>query len=85
MFASAVINGRNVKSTWVPPNANGFDDEVTTDSGLFVMQNRFFNQRLVTTVGLRYDQIDTSGAQSIRDAATQIYELKRLAGEPTDQ
>src|SRR5688572_18555951 len=81
MFTSTVVNGRTVTSTWVPPNANGFDDEVTTDSELFVMQNRFFKQRLVTTLGLRYDQIETFGAQSIRDAATQLWRR----ATPSDQ
>lgn len=82
-FTSAVVNGRQVTSTWVPPNANGFDDEVETTSQLFVMQNRLFKNRLVTTLGLRYDQVETFGAQSIRDAATQIWRRASPADQPT--
>lgn len=81
-FPSAVVGARSVTTTWVPPNDRGFDDEITTDSQLFVMQNRLFNQRLVTTLGLRYDQIETSGAGSIRDAATQVWRRATAADQP---
>jgi iron complex outermembrane recepter protein len=81
-FTSAVVNGRSVTTTWVPPNANGFDDEVKTTSELFVMQNRLFNQRLVTTLGLRYDQVGTWGAQSIRDAGTQRWRRAIASDQP---
>jgi outer membrane receptor for monomeric catechols len=80
-IGSAVVGSRSVTSTWVPPNANGFDDEVTTTSGLFVMQNRLFQQRLVTTLGLRSDRVRTWGAQSIRDAATQIWRRATAADQ----
>ena len=65
--------GRSVTTTWVPPNFRGFDDEVTTDSQLLVLQSYFFNRRLVTTLGLRFDQIETFGPGSVRDPVTQIW------------
>jgi hypothetical protein len=79
---SAVVGARSVTTTWVPPNDRGFDDEITTDSQLFVMQNRLFNQRLVTTLGLRYDQVDTFGAGSIRSAGTQIWRRATAEDQP---
>jgi iron complex outermembrane recepter protein len=78
---SAVVPGRSVTTTWVPPNFRGFDDEITTDSQLLVMQNYLFDRRLVTTLGLRFDQIDTFGPGSVRDPATQIWR-RATASDP---
>jgi iron complex outermembrane recepter protein len=72
-FTSLRTADGSVTTTWVPPNFRGFDDEITTDSQLFVMQNYLFNRRLVTTFGVRYDQVDTFGPGSVRDPVTQIW------------
>ena len=59
-----------ITTTWVPRNALDFDDEITTDSLMAVMQNYFFSRRLVTTVGVRDDSITAEGPRVVRDATT---------------
>jgi hypothetical protein len=54
----------------VPRNALDFDDEITTDSLMAVMQNYFFSRRLVTTLGVRDDTITAEGPRVVRDATT---------------
>ncbi|MBI4624757.1 MAG: TonB-dependent receptor, partial [Verrucomicrobia bacterium] len=78
----SVRGAGTLSSTWAPPNAGAvFDDETTTDSGLFVMQNYLLNQRLVTTVGLRTDRVGIKSPNAIRDPATQIFRVAR-PGDP---
>lgn len=43
------------------------DDIVSTDTRMFVMQNYFFNRRLVTTYGYRQDDLSTDERTTIRD------------------
>jgi outer membrane receptor protein involved in Fe transport len=67
-----------LSTTWTPPNAGAvFDNESTTDSGLIVMQSYLFNRRLVTTLGLRDDRVETDFPNQIRDPATQIWRVAR--------
>ena len=69
-------------SGWAPANDLDIQDEITTDSQLFVMQNYLFNKRLVTTLGLRRDAIDTFGPRSVRDATTQMWRFATAADQP---
>ncbi len=80
-YASNFGSIGRLTSGWVPQNALDINDEITTDSQLFVMQNFLFSRRLVTTLGLRYDTIDTFAPRTVRDATTSFF---RFAG-PTDQ
>jgi hypothetical protein len=66
----------------VPANALDFDDEFVTDSQLLVVQNHFFNRRLVTTLGLRYDQLSTWGPRKLLDADTLAFRLASAADRP---
>lgn len=77
---SAVVRDRSVTTTWVPPNFRGFDDEITTDSQLLLLQSYWLDRKLVTTLGLRFDQIETFGPGSVRDPVTRVW---RRAG-PND-
>lgn len=70
-------------SGWAPANDLDIADELTTDSQLFVMQNYLFQKRLVTTVGVRRDAIDTFGPRSVRDATTQMWRFATAADQPT--
>ncbi len=58
-YASSFPSIGTLTSSGVPANALDFDDEIVTDSQLLVMQNYFFNRRLVTTFGLRHDRVNT--------------------------
>ncbi len=82
-YASAFPAVGTLTSTWVAANDVDFDDEITTDSQLFVMQNYLFNRRLVTTFGLRRDSIDTFGPRTLRDATTQAWRFATAADQPS--
>lgn len=66
----------------VPANALDFDDEIVTDSQLIVAQSYLFNRRLVTTLGLRYDRVDTFGPKKLLDASSQAFRLASAADQP---
>jgi hypothetical protein len=72
-YASAFAPIGTLTSGWAPANDLDINDEITTDSQLFVMQNYLFQRRLVTTLGLRRDAIDTFGPRSVRDGTTQMW------------
>ena len=80
-YTSAFGTIGTLTSGWAPANDLDINDEITTDSQLFVMQNYLFNRRLVTTVGVRRDEIDTFGPRSVRDATTQFWRF----ATPADQ
>jgi iron complex outermembrane receptor protein len=82
-YASAFPALGTLTSTWVAANDVDFDDKITTDSQLFVMQNYLFNRRLVTTVGLRRDAIETFGPRTLRDAQTQAWRFATAADQPS--
>ncbi len=70
-------------SGWAPANNLDIDDTVTTDSALLVMQNFFFNRRLVTTFGLRHDDINIFAPNTLRDAGTQAWRFATEADQST--
>jgi hypothetical protein len=82
-YASAFGTIGQLTSGWAPANALDINDEITTDSQLFVMQNFLFKRRLVTTVGLRRDTIDTFAPRSLRDPATSLFRFAGPADQPT--
>ncbi len=69
-FNSGIAGLGTLTTDWAPANDRDFNDEITTDSYMAVMQNFFFNRRLVTTVGLRDDSITATGPRMIRDGTT---------------
>jgi outer membrane receptor protein involved in Fe transport len=72
-FPSAFPAVGTLTTDWAPPNDRDFNDEITTDSYMAVMQNYMFNRRLVTTVGVRDDTITATGPRIVRDAVTRKY------------
>ncbi len=80
--ANLGASARDLRTDWVAANALNFDDEITTDSAMLVMQNYLLQRRLVTTVGLREDRIETWGPRTLRDAATQNWRLATAADQP---
>ena len=81
-YSSATVPGRTLTTGWVSNNNLNFNDEITEDSQLFVMQNYFFKRRLVLTTGLRRDQIDTTSPNTVRAAGTQEWRLATAADQP---
>ncbi len=81
-YVSSFANIGTLTSSAVPTNALDFDDEIVTDSQLLVVQSYFFNRRLVTTLGLRYDQVDTWGPKTLLDTATQAFRLANADDAP---
>lgn len=80
-YTSSNVRAGDVRTDWVAANALNFDDEITTDSAMVVMQNHLFERRLVTTIGLREDRIDTWGPRTLRDATTQNWRLATAADQ----
>ena len=69
-FRSSLSNIGALKTDWVATNLNSWDDEVTIDSNMFVMQNHLFADRLVTTLGVRRDTSISTGPRMLTDAVT---------------
>jgi hypothetical protein len=65
----------------VAANDRDFDDEITTDSYMAVMQNYMFDRRLVTTFGIRDDSITATGPRTMRDPETGAFRF----ATPADQ
>ena len=80
-FRSGFAGVGTLTTDWAPPNDRDFDDEITTDSYMAVMQNFMFNRRLVTTLGVRDDTITATGPRVLRDALTRKYRF----ATPDDQ
>ncbi len=80
-FRSNFATIGTLTTDWAPPNDRDFNDEITTDSYMAVMQNYMFDRRLVTTVGIRDDTIAASGPRILRDAATGKFRF----ATPSDQ
>jgi hypothetical protein len=74
-FTSSFATVGKLTTDWAPPNDRDFNDELTTDSFMAVMQNYLFDRRLVTTLGVRDDTIDAIGPRVLRDATTNKYRL----------
>lgn len=81
-YTSTTLGGRTLTSGWMANNNLNYDDEVTTDSGLFVMQNYLLDRRLVLTTGLRRDRIDSTSPNTVRDALTQEWRLATANDQP---
>lgn len=81
-FSSSFASVGTLTTDWAPPNDRDFNDEITTDSYMAVMQNFLFNRRLVTTLGVRDDSISTIGPRILRDAATGKYRFATSADQP---
>jgi iron complex outermembrane recepter protein len=80
-FASANV-GRTLTTAWVPANNLNYEDEVTTDSILLVMQNYLLKNRLVLTAGWRHDTIDSISPGTLRDAVTNEWRIASAADQP---
>jgi iron complex outermembrane recepter protein len=80
-FRSGFASVGTLTTDWAPPNDRDFDDEITTDSYMAVMQNFMFDRRLVTTVGLRDDTIEAVGPRILRDAATGKFRFATAADQ----
>jgi iron complex outermembrane recepter protein len=80
-YTSAFAPIGTLTSGWAPANDLDINDELTTDSQLFVMQNYLFQKRFVTTLGVRRDAIDTFGPRSVRDASTQMWRFATAADQ----
>ena len=74
--------GRNLTTEWRAINPENYDDVVTNDSFLIVMQNYFLKSRLVITAGLRREQIDAVSPNTIRELTTQEWRLATPEDQP---
>lgn len=81
-FTSPNLGGRTLTTAWVPPNDQNYQDEITTDSLLLVMQNYLLKNRLVLTAGWRRDSIDSVSPQTIRDAVTNEWRIANAKDQP---
>jgi outer membrane receptor protein involved in Fe transport len=54
-----IINGKTYHTTGVPANSGNNDDTRDTRTLMLAMQNHWFGRRLVTTLGLRRDDVRT--------------------------
>jgi hypothetical protein len=82
-YASGFATVGTLKTDWAAPNDRDFDDELTTDSYMVVMQNYLFDRRLVTTFGVRDDTILAEGPRVVRDVASGKYRLATSADQAT--
>ena len=80
-FRSAFATLGPLNASWAPANEKDFNDETTTDSKMIVMQNYLFDRRLVTTIGVRDDAIETVGPSTLRDATTGFYRFATAADQ----
>jgi iron complex outermembrane receptor protein len=80
-FRSGFASVGTLTTDWAAPNDRDFDDELTTDSYMAVMQNFLFDRRLVTTLGARDDSISAIGPRVLRDAASGKYRLATAADQ----
>jgi iron complex outermembrane recepter protein len=80
-FRSGFTNIGTLTTDWAPPNNRDFNDEITTDSYMAVMQNFMFDRRLVTTFGVRDDSIEAEGPRIVRDAETRKFRFATAADQ----
>ncbi len=80
-FTSAFPAVGRLTTDWAPANALDFDDELTTDTAMAVMQNAFFDRRLITTAGVRDDTIRAIGPRTLRDPATGKFRFATAADQ----
>lgn len=68
-YTSSFATVGKLNTDWAAANGLDFNDRLTTDSNMAVLQSYLINRRLVTTVGLRDDTIRAVGPQTLRDPA----------------
>jgi len=51
------FNEASIETGWIPRGTSQNDDEVESDNYLLALQSYFFNDRLVTTLGYREDEV----------------------------
>jgi hypothetical protein len=66
-FSSSFANVGKLTTDWAAANGLDFQDKLTTDTLMAVMQNYFFDRRFVTTAGIRDDTIRAVGPRTLRD------------------
>ncbi len=80
-FTSGFSTIGRLTTDWAPANALDFKDKLTTDTLMAVMQNAFFDRRLVTTAGIRDDTIRALGPRTLRDPANGKFRFATAADE----
>lgn len=73
----------DLTTSWTAANNRDAGDTVTTDSAMFVMQNYFFDRRLVTTLGYREDDLDIRGPLVIRDPSDRAWRFATPDDDPS--
>jgi len=79
-YTSAYLG--DLTTSWTAANDRDAGDTVTTDSAMFVMQDYFFNRRLVTTLGYRKDKLDIRGPLVIRDPLDRAWRFATPDDDP---
>lgn len=82
-YTSTFATVGRLTTDWAPANALDFNDKLTTDTLMAVMQNAFFNRRLVTTAGIRDDTIRAIGPRTLRDPATGKFRFATAGDQAT--
>ena len=80
-FTSTFPGVGSLRTDWAAPNDRDFDDRITIDSLMAVAQSYFLGGRLVTTLGVRDDNILARGPRVLRDTATGKYRLATAADQ----
>jgi outer membrane receptor protein involved in Fe transport len=82
-YTSGFATVGRLTTDWAAANGLDFDDKLTTDTQMAVMQNYFFNRRLVTTAGIRGDTIRAIGPRTLRDPATGKFRYATASDQAT--
>lgn len=80
-FTSAFSSVGRLNTDWAPANGLDFNDRLTTDTLMAVVQSAFFDRRLVTTGGVRDDTIRAIGPRTLRDPATGKFRFATAADQ----
>jgi outer membrane receptor protein involved in Fe transport len=82
-YGSGFANIGRLTTDWVAVNALDFDDRLTTDTLMAVMQNYLLDRRLVTTAGVRDDAISAVGPRTLRDPDSGRFRFATAADQAT--
>lgn len=80
-FTSAFPTVGRLTTDWAAANALDFDDRLTTDTLMGVVQSAFLDRRLVVTAGVRDDTIRARGPRTLRDPATGKFRFATAADQ----
>lgn len=80
-FTSAFASVGRLATDWAPANGLDFNDRLTTDTLMAVVQSAFFDRRLVTTGGVRDDTIRAIGPRTLRDPANGKFRFATAADQ----